>query len=319
MPRPKGSKNKPKTPKLTIGNPIPGDVNESPVTDQTSPSDAVATPETLAPGGAETGSQAPADGSPVTHPDGRTGTVTGSEPRGSGWSVDVRWDGEDADTQYTPVDWREMQEAWIAKLAKPEEPARDAAPEEDPKPETSYIDDEPQPPPGIGTRLAEIGHEWAEEDAQLVAKEAEKKTVVSSYTKAIDILESRCRQLAAEYREAEWPETYDYKRGIKHVWNGRTGRIARTEKLGSYQVPLDLDRPSRPPVAESVSVDFAAAGANAIAELERGIVDTTGEALADIVDDAVAMMGEAMAEEPHASEPTPFDDPEPADTDAVEA
>jgi len=279
MGRPRGSRNKPKH--APIGNPIPGGANEPSQPDPTPAPDALAAPATLAPGDATEGGEtpAPAVGDTATHPDGRSGTITEVEPRGSGHAVSVRWAGDEDDSKYTPTDWQEMQAAPVAA------PAHAPEPTEEPKPETAYDDTgAPQPPPGLGLRLAEIGHEWADTDRQLIEKEAEKSTVVKSYTKAIDILDARCRQLAADYREAEWPETYDYKRGLKHVWNGRTGRLVRTEELGSYQVPLDLDHPVTPPVAEAV-----AAIATLDAEVTMAVVD-------------------GAETEPDAAEPTPFDD-----------
>lgn len=303
MGRPKGSKNKPKTTRPVAGHIIPTEGTDVPSQpDTSSASDALASSASVAPGHAQEGGAPtpPAVGDTVTHPDGRTGEVTAVEPRGDAHAVCVRWAGDDDDSQYTPIDWREMGAALRAAHA-PTEPAP-ATPDEPRAPETTYdADDEPQPPPGIGSRLAEIGHEWAETDAQLVAKEAEKSTVVKQYTKEIDVLESRCRQLAAEYREAEWPETYDYKRGIKHVWNGRTGRLVRIEKLGSYQAPLDFDRPSKPPVAVEVTITPA----------------VPSEPVADVVEPVTEGEAEGV-------EPTPFDDePLPfgaqADAEVVEA
>lgn len=290
MGRPKGSKNrKPRTIATTGG----VDVTSQP--DTSPPPDAA--------------EAALAVGATVTHPDGRTGEVTAVEPRGDAHAVCVRWTGDDDDTQYTPIDWQDMgatvegAREQTAQTAPAPTPATDSDSDSDePRaPETQYgDDDEPQPPVGIGGRLAEIGHEWADTDAQLVAKESEKSTVVKQYTKEIDILESRCRQLAAEYREAEWPVTYDYRKGIKHVWNGRTGRLARTEKLGSYQVPLDLDHPSKPPVEVTVTPAVPA------------------EPVADVIEPVTEPVTEGA---PEALEPTPFDDPEPvaSEDDAAEA
>jgi len=297
MGRPKGSKNKkPRTIATTGG----VDVTSRP--DTSPPQDAVEAPAQVAPGSPQEGGAeaALAVGATVTHPDGRTGEVTAVEPRGDAHAVCVRWTGDDDDTQYTPSDWQEMGatvEGAREQTAQTEPAPTPADSDESRAPETQYgDDDEPQPPVGIGGRLAEIGHEWADTDQQLVAKESEKSTVVKQYTKEIDILESRCRQLAAEYREAEWPVTYDYRKGIKHVWNGRTGRLARTEKLGSYQVPLDLDHPGKPPVEVTVT---PAAPTEPVAEvLEQPV--TEGE--------------------PDALEPTPFDEPgESETTEAVEA
>jgi hypothetical protein len=296
MGRPKGSKNKAKN-RPVVGHLIPTEGTDVPSQpNASSASDALASSASVAAGHAQEGGAPtpPAVGDTVTHPDGRTGEVTEVEARGSGHAVCVHWSGDEDESQYTPTDWRELQAALVAAHA-PTEPAP-ATPDEPRAPETTYdADDEPQPPPGIGSRLAEIGHEWAETDAQLVAKEAEKSTVVKQYSKEIDILESRCRQLAAEYREAEWPETYDYKRGIKHVWNGRTGRIARTEKLGSYQAPLDFDRPSKPPVEVTVT--------------PAALTESVAEVLEHMVIESLAVQ----------LEPTPFDDPEPVTDDAAEA
>lgn len=281
MGRPKGSKNrKPRTIKTTGG----VDVTSQP--DTSPPPDAEVAPGPPQEGGAEA---ALAVGATVTHPDGRSGIVSEVEPRGSGHAVSVRWTGDDDDTQYTPSDWQEMGatvEGAREQTAQTEPAPTPATDSDEPRaPETQYgDDDEPQPPVGIGSRLAEIGHEWADTDAQLAAKESEKSTVVKQYSKEIDILESRCRQLAAEYRAAEWPETYDYRKGIKHVWNGRTGRLARTDQLGSYQVPLDLDHPSKPPV--------------------------------EVIEPVTEPVTEGEAED---LEPTPFDDPELVSEDAAEA
>lgn len=304
MGRPKGSKNRSKN-RPVVGNPIPGGDNVTPVPDQAPAPDAMETPTEVAPAApAEGGEEAAlAVGATVTHPDGRSGIVSEVEPRGSGHAVSVRWSGDDDDTQYTPSDWREMcatVEGAREQTAQTEPAPTPATDSDEPAaPETQYgDDDEPQPPVGIGGRLAEIGHEWADTDQQLVAKEAEKSTVVKQYTKEIGILESRCRQLAAEYREAEWPATYDYKRGLRHVWNGRTGRLARTEKLGSYQVPLDLDHPSKPPVEVTVTPAVPA------------------EPVAEVIEPVTEPVTEGEAEE---LEPTPFDDPELVSENAAEA
>lgn len=252
MGRPKGSKNKPKTTRPVMGNPIATEGTNVPSRSDTSPAqDDVATAETLAPGYPAQGGAPtpPAVFDTVTHPDGRTGEVTEVEARGSGYAVCVRWSGDDDESQYTPIDWRELQAALVAAHA-PTEPAP-ATPDEPRAPETTYDDDdEPQPPPGMTARLLDLLDEITDTDRQLVDKESEKKTVVDSYNKSINILSSRRSQLIADAREAQWPETYDYKKGLKHIWNGRSGKLERTEELGSYQVPLDLDHPAKPPAPE---------------------------------------------------------------------
>jgi hypothetical protein len=94
------------------------------------------------------------------------------------------------------------------------------------------------PLPPAGRTLAEIGHEWAETDNRLRDKENEKRRVMSDYNDEIGKLDSRCAELAAEYRAAEFPETYDYKHGVKHVWDGRTRTILRTERLAP-ETPIE--------------------------------------------------------------------------------
>jgi hypothetical protein len=45
------------------------------------------------------------------------------------------------------------------------------------------------------------------------------------------VLDARCAELAAEYREAEYPVTYNYGRRERYLWDGRTGLLLETIKI----------------------------------------------------------------------------------------
>jgi len=200
MPRPKGSKNKPKNRPPTEGTDVPSRPDTSPPPDAAEAALAV--------------------GATVTHPDGRTGEVTAVEPRGSGHAVCVRWAGDEDDSQYTPSDWQEMG-ATVELVSN-----SDAGP--------VRLDD-----PVVRRSLDDIGHEMAEAQAELDDLEHAKAAIVKNYGKRIGIAAGRVSQLAAEYRQAERREEIDYAEGVVNVYSNRTRDLLATRPLAASAPQLN--------------------------------------------------------------------------------
>ena len=146
-----------------------------------------------------------------------------------------------------------QEQATDSGVSVEESASNEAAKEEAPPVEaTDTPAVEPIAPPVMptsGRSLDEIGHELAHTDGEKRDLESQKAEVMKDYNKRIGVLDARCAELAAEYLAAERPETYDYKAGLKYVWDGRTGKLLETISLGSMvQLPL-VERPQQPPRA----------------------------------------------------------------------
>jgi hypothetical protein len=146
-----------------------------------------------------------------------------------------------------------QEQATDSGVSVEESASNEAAKEEAPPVEaTDTPAVEPIAPPVMptsGRSLDEIGHELAHTDGEKRDLESQKSDVMKDYNKRIGVLDARCAELAAEYLAAERPETYDYKAGLKYVWDGRTGKLLETISLGSMvQLPL-VERPQQPPRA----------------------------------------------------------------------
>lgn len=102
--------------------------------------------------------------------------------------------------------------------------------------ETIYTGPVPPFPAGLRA-LDEIGDELADEIGRKDALEAEKASVMKDYNQRIGVLEARCSELAANYREAKEPASYDYENGWKHIFDGHTQQYLRSEHIPANRQP----------------------------------------------------------------------------------
>lgn len=94
----------------------------------------------------------------------------------------------------------------------------------------AYTGPIPEYPVGLRA-LEEIADELAEQKGKQDALEAEKASVMKDYSQRIGVLDARVSELAANYREAKEPVSWDYEGGWKHIFDGHTQRYLRTEHI----------------------------------------------------------------------------------------